>query len=156
MSAVADLLAQQLDEAGIQYVREFRFDAARRWRLDFALLGQKAQLFAVEVEGGTWSGGRHVRGKGFAEDCAKYNAAGLHGWTVLRVTSEMVRNGAALRLVEKALEVQREARQEADVLQEENAHLRELYGHGTMPGLSDTSVEENHDGTVVDDDASRS
>ena len=50
----------------------------------------------------------------------------------------------------------RETREEADALQEENAHLRELYGHGTMPGLSDTSVEENHDGTVVDDDASRS
>ena len=105
MSAGADLLAWQMDQAGIQYVREFRFDVARRWRLDFALLGQKAQLFAVEVEGGTWSSGRHVRGKGFAEDCAKYNAAGLHGWTVLRVTTEMVENGEALKLIQQALEV---------------------------------------------------
>lgn len=105
MSAVADLLAWQMDQAGIQYVREFRFDAARRWRLDFVLLGKKGQQFAVEVEGGTWSGGRHVRGKGFAEDCEKYNAAGLHGWTVLRVTSEMVKSGDALRLIQAALEV---------------------------------------------------
>jgi len=46
-----------------------------------------------------------VRGKGFAEDCAKYNAAGLHGWTVLRVTTEMVENGEALKLIQQALEV---------------------------------------------------
>ena len=103
MSAVADLLAWQMDQAGIQYVREFRFDAARRWRLDFVLLGHKGQQFAVEVEGGTWSGGRHVRGKGFAEDCEKYNEAAMLGWRVLRFTTTMVQDGRALKTIERAL-----------------------------------------------------
>ena len=58
-------------------------------------------------------------------------------YDVLEAASEDI--GAYVGQLLKAL---REARQEADALQEENAHLRELYGHGTMPGLSDTSTEE--------------
>lgn len=82
--------------------REHRFAAPRRWRFDFAW---PDRWVALEVEGGTHSGGRHVRGDGFERDCEKYNAAALRGWTVLRVTSAMVRDGRALALVEAALAV---------------------------------------------------
>jgi very-short-patch-repair endonuclease len=45
---------------------------------------------AVEVEGGMWTRGRHVRGEGYEGDCEKYNAAVLGGWRVLRFTTGML------------------------------------------------------------------
>ena len=80
--------------------REHCFHVGRRWRFDFAWPARKV---ALEVEGGTRSGGRHVRGDGFERDCEKYNAAALAGWVVLRVTSSMVRDGRALTVLEEAL-----------------------------------------------------
>ncbi len=73
--------------------REVMFDDTRRWRFDFA--DTKAKI-AVEIEGGVWSGGRHTRGKGFGEDCVKYNRAQELGWTVFRYTTAMVISGAAI------------------------------------------------------------
>ena len=70
-----------------QPVREYRFHPTRKWRFDFAW--PEARI-AVEVEGGTWERGRHTRGAGYAGDCAKYNAAVLGGWRVLRFTSDML------------------------------------------------------------------
>lgn len=79
---------------------EHRFDAARRWRFDFAW---PALLVAAEVEGGSWTGGRHGRGAGFEADCIKYSEAALAGWIVIRVTTEMVDDGRAVALVGRAL-----------------------------------------------------
>lgn len=76
--------------------REHRPWPDSRQRLDFAW---PAWLVALEVEGGTWAGGRHVRGRGFEADCAKYNRAAIEGWAVLRVTADMVRDGRALAAV---------------------------------------------------------
>lgn len=75
--------------AGPQLEREHRFAAAigRRWRIDRAWIEEKA---AFELEGGTWTGGRHTRGSGFRDDCEKYNAAGALGWRVFRLTGEML------------------------------------------------------------------
>lgn len=81
-------------------VREYRFDAKRRWRFDLAWPDRR---LAAEVEGGTWVKGRHSRGAGMAKDCVKYNAAVLAGWAVLRFTSDMVKSGAALATIEQAL-----------------------------------------------------
>lgn len=72
-------------------MREHRFDAVRRWRFDFAWVRQRV---AVEIEGGAWTQGRHTRGVGFGADCAKYNAATLAGWRVLRFTGDMLRDPA--------------------------------------------------------------
>ena len=69
--------------------REFKFEPTTAdWRFDFALPDIKV---AIEIEGGTYSGGRHVRGQGYMGDCIKYNRAAMLGWTVLRLTSDMVR-----------------------------------------------------------------
>ena len=81
-------------------VREYKFAVRRRWRFDFAW---PDQMLAMEIEGGTWSGGRHTTGKGFAADCAKYNCAVMDGWRVLRFTGESVIDGSAIALVEQAL-----------------------------------------------------
>lgn len=68
-------------------VTEFRFAEGRRWRFDFAWPEQRV---AVELEGATWTRGRHTRGAGFAADCAKYNEAVALGWRVLRYTADMI------------------------------------------------------------------
>lgn len=76
----------------IPYKYEFKFCPHRRWKSDFRILGTN---ILVEVEGGTWSGGRHTRGKGYANDCEKYSWAAANGWTVLRYTTQQVTSGTA-------------------------------------------------------------
>lgn len=96
-----ELMAFQLRASGIvPPEREYRFGPPRRWRFDFAW---PEHGVALEVEGGTWTGGRHGRGTGFAADCEKYNAAALLGWIVLRATTEQVEAGQALGWVTTAL-----------------------------------------------------
>jgi very-short-patch-repair endonuclease len=73
-------------------VTEHRFAPPRRWRFDLAW---PDLLLAVEVEGGVWTGGRHTRGRGYIEDCRKYNAAALAGWAVLRYTSDTLAEAPA-------------------------------------------------------------
>jgi len=72
---------------GPDLVREIGFIETRRWRFDFA---HPATMTAIEIEGGTWSGGRHTRGSGFVADAEKYNAAAELGWTVFRLPSPLV------------------------------------------------------------------
>ena len=108
MSDLEEALVAQLRAQGVKdFQREHRFHPTRRWRLDLAW---PDLLVACEVEGGTWSGGRHTRGSGFETDCEKYNAAALLGWLVLRVTGKMVRDGRAERDVLAAL-----ARRQSDL-----------------------------------------
>ncbi len=86
--------------AGISYVREWQFCKPRGWRFDFAFL---AKMVAVEIEGGTWTAGRHNRGSGYEADLEKYNQAALMGWKVLRYTPAMVHTGTAIDEVRAAL-----------------------------------------------------
>jgi len=100
-SPLETLFANQLATAGLPTpVREFRFSTERGWKIDFAW---PDALVAVEIEGGTWTRGRHVRPRGFEADCEKYAELALAGWTLLRVTGAMVRDRRAMRLVERAL-----------------------------------------------------
>jgi len=71
---------------------EYRFHPTRRWRFDFAW---PTLMVAAEAEGGTYVQGRHTRGKGFADDCEKYNTAATRGWFVLRFPKEHIRDGYA-------------------------------------------------------------
>jgi very-short-patch-repair endonuclease len=45
---------------------------------------------AVELEGGTNTGGRHVRPAGYEQDVEKYNQAVVLGWRLLRFTSQQL------------------------------------------------------------------
>lgn len=72
------------------YEREYLFnrpDTKHRFDLVFP-----AQMVAIEMEGGTFTGGRHTRGVGYAQDCWKYNRAAELGWRVLRYTTDMINN----------------------------------------------------------------
>lgn len=100
-SHLEETLALHIRAAGLPPpVREFRFHPTRRWRYDFAFVENKV---AVEVDGGVWVQGRHTRPSGFIEDMHKLNEAAILGWTVIRVTGEMIRKGEALKLIERAL-----------------------------------------------------
>jgi len=100
---LADTLAAQVRMAGLpEPVREHRFHPTRRWRFDLAW-PDEGRMIAVEVQGGVWSQGQHLRGKGYQRDCEKLNTATLLGWRVFWVTGDMIRDGTALQLVQAAL-----------------------------------------------------
>lgn len=93
-----ETLALHLKAMKIPFEREFRFHPVRMWRFDF-LIGN----IACEVEGATYSNGRHNRGSGFTEDCIKYNEAAIMGFKVLRFTTDMVTSGEAIDTIKRAL-----------------------------------------------------
>lgn len=86
---------------GLEPEREYRFDPKRKWRFDFAFLGPKV---GIEIEGGTWSNGRHSRGPGYEKDLCKYNAASRAGWMVLRYSTRMATSGEAIKEVLEVLQ----------------------------------------------------
>lgn len=101
MSALEQTLLFQIKALGLELPeKEYRFHETRRWRFDFAY---PEQQLAVEVEGGTWAGGRHTRGSGYEKDCEKYNEAALRGWSVLRFTGSMIKSGKAVQTLKEAL-----------------------------------------------------
>jgi len=109
LSKGEETFALQMKARGIDFLRELTFDVRRKWRLDFAFprytLAGGAPLFrlAVEIDGGSFSGGRHTRGKGFEADLQKLNAAAIAGWLVLRYSTSMVMSGLADSQVAKML-----------------------------------------------------
>ncbi len=97
----AETLLIQLKLSGLpEPQREYLFHRKRKWRFDLAW---PELLIAVEVEGGIWTGGRHVRGEGYEADCEKYNEAQLAGWMVLRFTPGMIKKGNAGGVIEMAI-----------------------------------------------------
>jgi very-short-patch-repair endonuclease len=104
-SELENLLAFHMEAIGIPFTREIGFDsvavgeiaAKRRWRWDFC---QPESKLLIEVDGGTYSGGRHVQGAGYEADCEKQAFALVNGWRVLRVTGKQVRSGLALKWIE--------------------------------------------------------
>lgn len=94
-------LLQQVELARLPVPQtEYRFAPPRRWRFDLAW---ESLRFACEIEGGVFVAGRHSRGRGYENDCEKYAEALCHGWRVLRVTTDMVRDGRALNYLERLL-----------------------------------------------------
>lgn len=87
-------------------VAEHKFHGKRFWRFDFAFpdTHEGAQGgVAVEVEGGVFSRGRHVRPKGYLGDVAKYNAAVELGWRVVRVTPQTLYTDGTLETLRSLL-----------------------------------------------------
>lgn len=80
---------------------EVPFHPRRKWRWDLAW---PTKMIAVEVQGGTWAGGRHTRGAGYENDCEKLNAGVLLGWRVFWFTTAMVNDGRALATLQAASE----------------------------------------------------
>ena len=75
--------------------RELRFHRPRRFRFDFAFI---EVMFAVEIEGITYGGGRHQRKDGFEKDLEKYQIAMIDGWTFYRCSPAQVKSGRAIQV----------------------------------------------------------
>lgn len=78
---------------GPELEREYQFCPDRKWRADYVFrlkdrLGIE-QKYIVELDGGVWTGGRHVRGGGYIADCMKINSAVLLGYRVIRIATGM-------------------------------------------------------------------
>ena len=104
---------------------EFKFDTDRKFSFDYAIpalsfdyaipalsfdyaipaLRQGA--LAIEINGGAWSRGRHVRGAGFIRDMEKLNLAQIFGWDVLQFTPQQVLDGTAKEVIKRWLESHR-------------------------------------------------
>lgn len=74
---------------------EHRFAPPRKWRFDRAHVGARV---AIEIDGGTHNGGRHVTGPGYTRDCEKLNTAAYRGWLVFRLTGDMLRDDPVTHL----------------------------------------------------------
>ena len=83
-------------------VPEYLFAAhlGRKWRFDWAWVTERV---ALEVEGGSHTGGRHTRHDGFVGDMEKYNTAQLEGWIVLRVIQATLQSVVTMDLIRRAL-----------------------------------------------------
>jgi len=92
-----DFLAKWRLLGGPALEAEYLFDAIRDWRADFAHVPSRT---LIEIEGGIYSGGRHVRGKGYEDDCKKYNAATMQGWRVIRLTAAMLQPDVIERVIQ--------------------------------------------------------
>lgn len=89
-----------MDEAGFTTVPEHKFCETRKWRFDFAILDKK---IGIEIEGGTFSRGRHTRPLGFRNDCEKYNMATALGWRVYRFPTDWVQDMTAINFLKEHL-----------------------------------------------------
>jgi hypothetical protein len=79
---------------------EYQFHTERRWRFDLCWLRGR---IALEIQGGIFSGGRHVQGAALLDEMEKLNEAAILGWRVLFCTPQQLESGAAFQLVHRAL-----------------------------------------------------
>lgn len=95
-------LLAQLQALGIagQFEREYRFHPQRLYRFDLYHGGAR---LGVELHGGIFTGGRHVRGVGFAADRQRMNSAVELGYRVLEYTPGDLADGSACAQIERLL-----------------------------------------------------
>jgi len=79
-------LETRLKQHGVPFHREFQFAHPRKWRADFLVPPD----LLIEVDGGTWTGGRHTRGDGVERDAEKQSAAAIARFRTLRCTTTQV------------------------------------------------------------------
>lgn len=87
-------------DLGIEPLREHRFHPVRKWRFDYAF---PAHRVAVEIDGGIWTRGRHVRPQGYLRDMEKFNEAARLGWTVLKFSPRDMYTPAAMDTIRQTL-----------------------------------------------------
>lgn len=73
---------------------EVKFHPERKWRFDYCW---PHAMVAVEIEGGIFSGGGHVRGAMFLKNQEKYNEATRMGWKVYKFIPEQMATDRMIR-----------------------------------------------------------
>lgn len=84
-------------------VTEYAFHPERGWRFDFAWPEYK---LALEVDGGVYTGGRHVQPQGFLKDKEKFNNAAPLGWRILYCTPRSLVSFGMAELIKKSIAYQ--------------------------------------------------
>lgn len=102
------LFEKHLRELGLTFFPEYHFHPGRKWRFDYILTNPSGafvvgQGVAIEIEGGTWTNGRHSRGKGYQADLDKYNAATAMGYKVFRFSTQDILRGRAKAFLQEHL-----------------------------------------------------
>jgi len=85
-----------------EIVQEYKFHPKRKWRIDYYL---PEFGLAIEVEGGSFSQGRHVRGVGFRNDITKYNEITAAGLSLIRIIPQDLNKAATFDLIKRCIEI---------------------------------------------------
>ena len=99
MSPAEQLLAVQLEQAGIPFEREYRYSRPRRHKADFRI----GDLL-IEVDGATWVLGRHNRPSSIPAEFEKGALAAIAGFRVIHCTTEQVNDGTCYSWIRDAIE----------------------------------------------------
>lgn len=75
-----------------------------RYRADFAWPDARV---ALEIQGGTWTLGKHSSGAGIERDCAKSFTAQASGWVCFAITGTMLKRQNSIWLPKLAATIQR-------------------------------------------------
>ena len=86
---------------GPELETEYQFYSERGWRADYKVVGQ---MVLIEVDGGIWTGGRHVNPKGFIEDSLKKNMAALMGYAVICIPTGCATDNYVSEIIERIKE----------------------------------------------------
>ena len=87
---------------GVEVKKEYVFHPVRKWRFDYAF---PDYMVAVEVDGGVWTGGRHINPAGYINDMEKLNTAASMGWLVLRITTDDRFASKTIKLIKTTLKL---------------------------------------------------
>lgn len=87
---------------GVEVKKEYAFHPVRKWRFDYAFPNY---MVAVEVDGGVWTGGRHINPAGYINDMEKLNTAASMGWLVLRITTDDRFASKTIKLIKTTLKL---------------------------------------------------
>ena len=86
--------------------REFMAITGRKFRFDFAWVFESGGCrgVLVECQGGIYQyAPSHASAAGIRRDAEKMNLAVSEGWRVYHFTSDMIRSGAAVQMIEREL-----------------------------------------------------
>lgn len=79
---------------------EVKFHPERKWKADFCWV---AQRLILEIQGGIFTGGRHVRGAALLKEMEKLNAAAKLGYRVMYCTPRDIETGSIFNELAEAL-----------------------------------------------------
>ena len=83
------VVSESADPKALSLVSEHPFarSVGRKFRFDRCSLDKRV---AVEIQGGTWTGGRHTSPQGYRKDCEKLLIAAELHWQIIYLTSDML------------------------------------------------------------------
>lgn len=95
-----DEFAKQLDNEGYYYERQYKAISDRRYLYDFYI----PPVLLVEIQGGVFQyKPSHASASGIRRDAEKIDLAMANGYKILLFTSDMVKSGWALKMIEQVV-----------------------------------------------------